>query len=62
MEKCLEQALDIMCVCVFLQNVMKINASKTEMIMRGDRRQLAQIPRQANAMFLGEESESREEV
>ena len=61
MEKCLEQVLDIMCTW-FLQNGMKINASKTEMIMCGDRRQLARIPRQASVMFLGERLESREEV
>ena len=41
---------------------MKIYASKTEMIMCGDRRQLARIPRQGNVKFLGERLESREDV
>ena len=61
MEKCLEQALDIMCTW-FLQNGMKINAPKTEMIVCGDHRQLARIPRQASVMFLGERLEGREEA
>ena len=61
MEQCLEQVLDIMCTW-FLQNGMKINASKTELLMCGDRRQLAQIPRPACITFLGERLESTDEV
>ena len=41
---------------------MKINASKTEMLMCGDRRQLARIPRPACITFLGERLESTDEV
>ena len=61
MEQCLEQVLDIMCTW-FLQNGMKINASKTELLMCGDRRQLARIPRPACITFLGERLESTDEV
>ena len=61
MEQCLEQVLDTMCTW-FLQNGMKVNASKTEMLMCGDRRQLKQITRPACITFLDERLESKEEV
>ena len=61
MERCLEHVLDTMCTW-FLQNGMKVNASKTEMLMCGDRRQLAQLTRPACVTFLGERLESTDEV
>ena len=61
MELCLEQVLDTMCTW-FLQNGMKVNASKTEMLMCGDRRQLTQIARPACVTFLDGRLESKEEV
>ena len=61
MELCLEQVLDTLCTW-FLQNGMKVNASKTEMLMCGDRRQLKQIERPACITFLDERLESKEEV
>ena len=61
MEQCLEQVSDIMCTW-FLQNGMKINASKTGLLMCGDRRQLARIPRPVCITFLGERLESTDEV
>ena len=61
MERCLERVLDTMCTW-FLQNGMKITASKTEMFMCGDRRQLARLSRPACVMFLGERLESKDEV
>ena len=42
MEYCLECVLDTMRTW-FLQNGMKVNATKTEMLLCGDRRQLAQL-------------------
>ena len=59
MEDCLEHVLDTMCTW-FLQNGMKVNGTKTKMLMCGDRRQLAQIPRPACVTFLGERLESSE--
>ena len=61
MEMCLEQILDTVCTWLW-QNGMKINASKTEMLMCGDRRQLAQISRPACIMFLGGRLESKDKV
>ena len=61
MEQCLEQILDIMCTW-FLQNGMKVNASKTEMLMCGDHRQLARISHPECITFLGERLESTDEV
>ena len=61
MELCLEQILDTVCTWLW-QNGMKINASKTEMLLCGDRRQLAQISRPACVMFLGQRLESKDEV
>ena len=61
MEQCLEQVLDSMCTW-FMQNNMKINASKTEMIMCGDRRQLARIDRPVYVTFLGKRLECTDEV
>ena len=61
MERSLELVLDTMCTW-FLQNGMMVNASKTEMLMCGDRRQLAQITRPACVTFLGERLESTDEV
>ena len=50
MEYCLEHVLDTRCTW-FLQNGMKVNVTKTEMLMCGDCRQLAQIPRPACVTF-----------
>ena len=61
MELCLEQILDTVCTWLW-QNGMKINTSKTEMLLCGDRRQLAQISRPACVMFLGQRLESKDEV
>ena len=53
MSQCLERVLDTMATW-FLQQNMKINAAKTELILCGDRRQLIRIETAPPVSFMGE--------
>ena len=52
-QKTLEEVLEIMSVW-FMQHGMKVNASKTEFIICGDRRQLARLETSPTVTFMGE--------
>ena len=56
MSRCLEGVLDTLATW-FLQHNMKINATKTELIVCGDRRQLSLIETAPNVSFMGERLE-----
>ena len=53
LSKCMESVLDRMATWL-LQHGMKVNASKTELIVCGDRRQLSQIEMMPTITFMGE--------
>ena len=60
-QKTLEDVLEIMSTW-FQQHGMRINASKTEFIMCGDRRQLARIENSPTITFMGESLRCRDHV
>ena len=53
MSRCLETVLDILATW-FLQHGMKVNASKTELIVCGDRKQLSRLETEPVILFMGE--------
>ena len=61
LKRALEKVLDIMSTW-FLEHSMKINASKTELLLCGDRRQLALISEPPEILFMGKMLKSTDRV